>query len=160
MRLETEELRQRILRMQDEQLRGMVTLHRAEYPQSELDLASRELARRGVSFDVPLLAPQPQSNLDSQPAWVTQATWMLNRPLAKLLISALVLVLSVYVGYTLEPPGQEGGLVSVAILDWVIYISWGFIGASSGVSLLLELIALLGKKRRGKPDSRRSLSGT
>ena len=145
-----EEWQQRVLQMPDEQLLDMIMLHRAAYRQSTIELAARELARRGVPYDVPLLAPQPQPDLDSQawPAWGAQATRLLNHPLAKFFIGAIVLILSIWISYTLET-AQRGGVSK--LLDLLIRVGWAWGGVYLTVVGLLYAIEYLLKRLRGSP---------
>lgn len=53
-----EDLQRRISQLPDEQLLDMLTTERVEYRQHALDLAAKELLRRGV--DLPPSLPQPE----------------------------------------------------------------------------------------------------
>ncbi|HKP72717.1 MAG TPA: hypothetical protein VJT82_07250 [Pyrinomonadaceae bacterium] len=60
MLIRDSELQRRIVSLPDEQLLDIVTARRTEYRQAALDLASKELMRRRVSFELPS-ADEPES---------------------------------------------------------------------------------------------------
>ncbi|HVF48869.1 MAG TPA: hypothetical protein VNA19_02205 [Pyrinomonadaceae bacterium] len=57
MGVKVEEIKQRIVSLADEELLGVVRTHHDEYGQAERDIATQELARRGISFAPPTESP-------------------------------------------------------------------------------------------------------
>jgi hypothetical protein len=61
----TQDLQWRISQLPDEELLEMLTLKRVEHGQPALDLAAKELMRRGVDLPAPLPQPEPTPPITS-----------------------------------------------------------------------------------------------